>query len=282
MLKWPRTNWWRTALLLAAMWLVFECLISWAAFCDQQQYATGNNESHKEYDCAFRGPIFLAARSFVGWWHHTFDDAEPYIALFTAVLAVCTLALWWATYGLQKTTAEQIRLAREEFLSTHRPLLRLKHMWLASQDGQSFDERLLPDTRIVVRLDIVNTGSTVAIVTLINFVTVLLHRDTRLPQRPPYNEPGIRQFPVRFSLPSGITFTTPVSDDRTLSESEIDGIEIGIEKLYFVGTIEYWDEGGKLRQTAFCRRLSFDRPDGLSVKVGRFEKIDDPDYEYQD
>jgi len=165
--------------------------------------------------------------------------------------------------------------------------LRLKHMWFATNDGQQFFGRIEPGNRIVVRLDIVNVGKTNALITVINFVTLIISVGERLPQRPPYNEapanlPGRIEIPG-FSLQSGITFTQAVSDNRVLTAEELQGIRQGLVRLYFVGTVEYWDSAGiNLRQTAFCRYLSFNARPAHDEDMGRFQRDKDPDYEYQD
>lgn len=101
-----------------------------------------------------------------------------------------------------------------------------------------------------------------------------------LPQRPPYDEHDGLHFAVGgFSLNSGITFTHAVSDGRTLTQIEVDQLSFQGHRLFFVGTIEYWDSANppRLRQTAFCRRYHL-----IGDMAGRFEIIKDPDYEYED
>jgi len=90
---------WRT-LLFAALWLVFESVISWAAFCQRQGQYGSTDQATESYECIFRGP----AASFSRWFVHTFDKADAYIALFTAILAVGTLALWSSTRKLWNVT----------------------------------------------------------------------------------------------------------------------------------------------------------------------------------
>jgi hypothetical protein len=70
--------------------------------------------------------------------------------------------------------------------------------------------------------------------------------------------------------------------DRVLSEAEVDAVELGASNLFFIGTVEYWDDARKLRQTSFCRRIVFTQVFGHGRSEGRFEKDEDPDYEYQD
>src|SRR5262249_27629669 len=89
-------------LLLLAVWLVFECYISWAAFCDQGYPDIGFYEAYKQYGCIFRGPMAASTLWFISWWNHVFDKTDAYIALFTAILAIFTFTLWLANYGLLK------------------------------------------------------------------------------------------------------------------------------------------------------------------------------------
>jgi len=184
-------------------------------------------------------------------------------------------------------TTQALALARDEFLSTHRPKLRIKHLWFASADGAAFtDEPIKSGVPLVVRIDAVNVGSAVANITFINYSTLILPLGERLPQRPPYDAPDAPRFPVSptHSLRSGITFTAPISDGRVLTSEEHRQIRNGDSRLWFVGTIEYWDNAfpAHLRQSAFCRYLAFTRRPASDADAGRFEIEKDPDYEYED
>jgi hypothetical protein len=99
---------WRT-LLSAALWLAFESLISWAAFCHQPEKYDASYQSPEKYECIFRGPVMLILRSFIGWWNHIFDKPDAWVALFTGLLFVSTAALWWSTRKLWKVATENER-----------------------------------------------------------------------------------------------------------------------------------------------------------------------------
>jgi hypothetical protein len=102
----------RAILYLALIWLAFESLISWAAFCDSVDKQT-EQKATVEYECIFRGPVVSGIRSFHGWWKHTFHEPDAYVALFTAVLAIFTLALWQSTDKLWKAGEHQIAVTKE-------------------------------------------------------------------------------------------------------------------------------------------------------------------------
>jgi hypothetical protein len=123
-----------------------------------------------------------------------------------------------------KVTNEALSLGRAEFISSHRPRMRLKHIYLTSDT----DWRL--GNPIEVNIEIVNAGNTLGRITFVNYDTVLLNAGNRLPQRPPYDEtpfgPGIQysRFPTHTELPPGITMPRPVSDGRTFDDAGIHSI----------------------------------------------------------
>jgi hypothetical protein len=100
---------WRSIFALIAIWLVFECAISWAAFCDPINYPTDQNAG-QEYNCVLRGPVVSIVRFIYRGWTHIFDKPDAYVALFTAVLAFFTLALWRSTDKLWDAGERQLRL----------------------------------------------------------------------------------------------------------------------------------------------------------------------------
>jgi hypothetical protein len=64
---------------------------------------------------------------------HGMTHAEFWTALATIFIAAFTFTLKRSTDKLWETNKDQIRLAREDFLSTHRPEIRFKHVWLVSE-----------------------------------------------------------------------------------------------------------------------------------------------------
>jgi hypothetical protein len=116
-------------LALLAIWLFFECWISWAAFCEYANQRGAPYQSTDEYGCIFRGPVVSLGRSFYRWWRYTFDKPDAYIALFTLILALSTITLWLAT----KRTAN---IAERALTELERPFLGVEVL----QSGLSFTE----------------------------------------------------------------------------------------------------------------------------------------------
>jgi hypothetical protein len=276
----PRTL--GVAILLVATWIAFECFVSWAAFCNNPEKYGGVFQTTEEYDCISRGPIITLTTAFVSWWRHVFHQPDAYIALFTAVLAISTIALWVSTRNLWKAGRDQLELARSEFISTHRPRMRFKHAWFT---GDPLAWRV--GRPLEVNLEFVNVGRSDALVYMVNYQSIILQKGDRLPQRPPYDEipdsgARITRFPTIARVPSGVTLHRELCDGIVSQQQVVDIIH-GRQTLYLIGTIEYSDSLMRVRQTAFCRRLTYKTyPPTEITDFGRFEVEKDPDYEYED
>lgn len=209
-------------------------------------------------------------------------------AAFTVVLAVFTGRLWLSTEKLWGVTNDSVQLATREFISAHRPKMRLKHIWLTDETGLMNDRAWRLGEPIEVNLDIVNVGNTEGYITWINYISLIIPTNERLPQRPPYDEmpfgPDMRitRFRTNWPLPAGITLARPVCDGTILDPQQVHDVLWGVQRLFLVGTIEYADRGGGLRQTAFCRRLTFNHYPPTIGDMGRLDKENDPDYEFEE
>jgi hypothetical protein len=159
--------------------------------------------------------------------------------------------------------------------------MRLKHMWLTNDTAWRLGGPL------EFNLDIVNIGNTEGFVTWINYQSILLPTGQRLPQRPPYDEapfgPDLRitRFRTDTAVRPGLTLARTVCDG-CLDAQQIHDILWGQHRLYLIGTIEYFDKGGGLRQTAFCRRLTFTAYPPPWGDYGRCDTESDRDYEFEE
>jgi hypothetical protein len=193
---------------------------------------------------------------------------NEYLAWFTAILAL-------ATIGLGIGTVFQIRLARAEFAASHRPKIRIKHVWLV---------QLGSDMPVTVDIVYVNVGDANAVISSIGMDFNIINLDAQLP--PDMTPPG-RPY-VRYpECGLGVTVRTGnVSSLGRLDDERVQAIRSGAKLLCCFGFIEYSDTGPnetrKVRRTAFCRvyKPSARPIDGL----GRFVRPEKPDsdYEYED
>jgi hypothetical protein len=199
-----------------------------------------------------------------------FDVAEHHdkgiVALFTVVLAISTIGLWIATVGLYIGGNQQFKLARDEFISTQRPKIRIKHVWMIDGD-------ISRDEPITVRVVCVNHGTTDAIITDFGMQFRVVGEGRSLP--PDHNIPPI---PVRSQLPPGISLLLP-DFSNTITKEEHFAIRNVTARLYCLGFVHYLDGASRLRTTAFCRILTINP----AQMVGRFTVAkNEPDYEYED
>jgi hypothetical protein len=208
-------------------------------------------------------------------------------ALSGMAVAVFTFTLWRATHRLWHSSENQLtefrrsleqseRIAEEEFVATHAPNIRVKHVWLAGTvwDGE----------QIVIRIVVVNVGKTLAQVTGGQLVTLVRETDHELPIWP--EMPPALSFhtdPSPHVLDSGISLEfPPLSTGMTLARDENVALWEGKKRLYCIGHIDYTDRHGRLRKTAYCRVLAKPRTPKSHLDPGRFIVHPDPDYEYED
>jgi hypothetical protein len=169
-----------------------------------------------------------------------------------------TRKLWEAGERQARQTQETIDLGQKQFVSTHRPKIRIKHLRLVDEDFQD-------GKPLEVQLDIVNTGSTDAILKLYSYALFCL-RSGELPKDPPHI--GKDHSLNDFSLASGMTL--PIKIKAGVYSRNESG------DLCFSGGIVYADSMGRIRTTSFYRLLL--------MRTSRFYLPENPDsdYEYQD
>src|SRR6185437_10531726 len=118
-------------LFFVAMFLVFDLAYSLLSTCQPIHSAQPGNSDYQNY-CTLFGGIFVTfilipIAYFLKIYEHEL------IAGFTIVLALSTIGLWLSTRHLWEVTKAAVDLANKEFLSSHRPRMRLKHAWFTDQ-----------------------------------------------------------------------------------------------------------------------------------------------------
>jgi hypothetical protein len=267
--------------------------VSTLATCQKPQY--GKPEQSSEKGCGLADSLTGRTVATITEWidaRHDFVTAAA-----TVVVAFFTFTLWRATNRLwdagerqlslikknaedqSKTTAESIRIAgqqtailgsqadvqmkqhavgRLQFLATHRPKLRVRHVSVADPALHIGHPTLFYSTGEQVRggLVVVNVGGSNA--TIIETRYRIFFSKTGLPITAPYDE----DFRTNLLLPnyvmgSGESCATPITDTIIMDASHPDGtIEIrpfekGGWTIYVMGQIRYRDVPGQNVSWAF-------------------------------
>ena len=201
---------------------------------------------------------------------HTNDDskketADEAIARYTWWLTIVTAILAATTVGLGAISVYQLKLARAEFIATHRPKITVHtaelRRDLSKASGMNAEEYFLGASLLGF-----NVGESAAknvevrgqIIAGSNFAI-----DVQRPIVETFSDvlSGIK---LRAQIKSDIPITTAVMGRRA-----------GID-YYCLGWIAYWDENGQRRETGFCFRA-----DLWSPPSERWVSADKPEYEYE-
>jgi hypothetical protein len=231
-------------------------------------------------DCPtfFAGSLLSFERGYE--WIKRDDNDKAVVATFTAVLAMSTIGLWLATNKLWRAgerqfgfTQQSIGLARDEFNATHRPKIRVKHLWLAGD--------IWGGETIVVNLAFVNNGTAEAIINEMGIKFVVVRKGQAIPFDP--HIPAVRGVVIAGGrMSSGIGWRIEgIEDGTVLTDAQNTAIQNGKAILYCIGYMSYLDASERMRITGFCRVLTF-ADDAIIAQNCRFRVFDDPDYEYED
>jgi hypothetical protein len=214
------------------------------------------------------------------------EKPEAAIARYTYWLTWVTFILAVATIGLGGIGMFQINLARAEFISTHRPRLRIRNVVVREpQDayGKKWP-RFHPGQIVRGQFFIANVGSGRADI-LEGHCSVYWTNDG-LPMARPYEGKRDNLAVVSNTLLSGES-THVLFQSETLVGQE--GPTFGMRtilghNLYVMGWVTYADGNGNVRRTAFCREYFKNKgPNGEIVGTGgRFFPVDNPDYEHEE
>jgi hypothetical protein len=196
----------------------------------------------------------------------------------TLVVAIFTVVLAWVTGRQAKLTKQAVELTRQDFLSAHRPQLRVKAFRLTrgvqARDNQrvgrvEYGGSVLSQLQgpLVVEFTVVNVGKSTAHL-LRSSVGIQFPTRVQLPENPG----RLPDLPYRGADVTGSRKFGPGASDSYNITGE--AAPLGQNNLMVYGDLVYTDAAGDTRSTAFCRTWDATR--------NRFVAVDDPDYEYED
>lgn len=200
-----------------------------------------------------------------------YTSSEWWLVYITGALVAATLGLMCYTARLWRETQESIKLARAEFLSTHRPKIIVRAIY--RDDAPNNEQQPAPQ----VTFSIANVGSTPA--TIFEISATVMSIDWDLCARPAYAPSAKHNTVIHIGNPLPITI--PIQDDVAAQQDMASGFYQGNsafdtskESICCFGYILYRDSIERIYRTAFLRRYN--------PSTSHWDKVDDPDYEYQD
>lgn len=199
-------------------------------------------------------------------WNWTTDHATILAAVLSALATVAiaffTVALVKVTSRQAAMTRESIDLARDEFLSTHRPKVIVSSFQMVSSSQLEVGEKV--DFIFIAR----NIGDSPATVVEVRSATIVLRANARIPSDLSF--PFKEEF--NFQLASGERELLPGNGGRELVGNEPMEIFAEDKSLLCMGSIAYLDGGGRRRETGFCRRYR--------SRTGEWDTMSESEYEY--
>ncbi len=214
---------------------------------------------------------------------HGYSSAEWWIVYITGALAAITFGLafytgrlYKATVALSKDSQATSELARQDFITTHRPKLIIRRISLDEGNGNYVS----PGSRSPkIQFIIANIGGSRA--TIIESNATFAKIDGVLPSIPPYSlETNTIKCTIREAGQSDPPEILDIGDEGEVSRdvrSWSGGVITNGDKppfFYFFGYIQYEDGIGIVRRMTFCRKYN--------PTTKRFIEVGDPEYEYSD
>jgi hypothetical protein len=237
------------AILVASLFWI--AVLVWAT-----SYSPTDPEKEACYQAAAKsGHSTEECKSF---WEKATSDP---IAMFTFVLASSTIGLWGATIGLYLAGEKQFRLARDEFVSTHRPKLIVRQFQLDAPK---------PDTAIRLRFSVLNVGNTEGTVRFIVAEAALWNGKY---WEAPGIDPIVKPFGPR-TIRNGERISVAIESRFKITDAQIKAVEMNALIICAVGEFTYTDRLGTERRIGFRRNYD--------VSTDMFVASQNTDQEYQD
>jgi hypothetical protein len=206
----------------------------------------GEETSNPEKGNAYRECEHLQAEVGLTYWTRRL----VFVGVGTAVVLVFqSVFLGWTVF----LTRKSIDLARKEFVSSHRPQLRIR---------RTRPTRFEANGPVYIMIEAANIGDTNATIESIGFD---VYRQGGVFDAVPRPYPGVE--PVEAGRQANIAGR----GNQIFTAPEINRIQAGTLLLRLLGIINYRDENGILRSTSFARRYN--------VALQRFVAVaeDDPE-----
>jgi hypothetical protein len=203
--------------------------------------------------------------------------ADWWLVKLTGILALIgflQLVVFGWVFGWQGIQLRNsVKASRDEFLATHRPAIRIKHVVLRNDIWQ--------EEPIVIDVTCVNKGISAAALQHIGITYFVARKGRPLPIQPAI--PAVREYRgARLEVGINYPFEN-ININRILTAQENADIQQERSELYCVGWVSYLDGANRMRITGFCRVLRLPPLEvPRTIENCRFRRVRDPDYEYED
>jgi hypothetical protein len=218
------------AFLLLSAWLIFSSWKSPQTIQTVIQYS-GTTAEHRSASDQEKTDEALARYT---WW----------LTFFTGILAFAPIGLGISTLGLYLAGERQLKLARNEFVSIHRPKLIIRQLQL---------DNLLLDQIVKVQLSIINIGETEATLRFIAAEIALWNRRY-------WEAPGIDPIAKPFGpkvIRNGQRISAVIVSRFKITADQIKAAQQGNLTICAVGEFTYTDAIGTEWRTGFRRDYDF-------------------------
>lgn len=203
---------------------------------------------------------------------------EERLADYTWWLAVLTAGLVAASIIQFGLLIRAEKLTQKTLVLTQRPRLRVRNVVVRHPQHQASPPLFTEGHLLEGQFYVANVGGTPATIT--EALAVIFQTRSGLPMRRPYEGRDANLAVPRGSLAPGKSFPLLFYGDEAIRQGAqaIGNTQIaqGL-RLFVMGWIEYSDDIGVIRRTAFCREFRAGPFDD-----GRFHAINDPDYEHEE
>ena len=218
-----------------------------------------------------KGPEY---KSYETVWDRTLADPVAYYTLwlmiFTGVLGVVGVSQGILIY-------DQIRLARDEFNATHRPILRVRKPLIIDLSPRFPRAGVSKGEVVKGSIEVSNVGEATAIVIGSRYQIYLGNRTyPEISDKPGFHDLLDAGRIIEVGKTIVISINGHVSLDPYVTSDAVIFLEgLNAERrCYVIGEIAYKPASSEaVRTTAFCRELSSN---------GMFWSVKDPDYDYED
>ena len=273
-----------TLLSLLVVSVILVAAISFSASCvnEASQHNAAQDERSQDQN-SYSQRVFASLEcgtSVLGTWviDHLNEISTVITALATVAIGIFTFTLYEATTQQARITNDTLKLARDEFVASWRPKLRVRNI-IASDflTGLNEPQIFTSGHSLQYQFYVSNIGGTAARIT--EAFAMTFQRPSGLPMARPYEGksgnlpvPSETLYPGQ-SIPFSFTNWEIMDDSAKTIGSQV----IGHQRLFVMGWIVYQDDIGIARRTAFCREFMQGPWDD-----GRFCAVSDPDYEYEE